>query len=224
MARKRARREYVIIGLNSFGENLALALVSQGHQVLGIDRDRDLVQRLADNLQDVVALDATDQEALAMLGVDAFETAVVAIGGDLAQAVLVTLALKDLGVKRVVCEAQSEYDERVLLRVGADAVVTPAIESARAIANSLTGQAVKSEHLRIANQLAVQWRPPNGYNGALGELMARFSSDLQVLLLAGRSIIYNPGPEEPVSTSDELLVAGPEAAVLDMMADGAAVA
>ena len=105
MARKRTRREFVIIGLDSFGENLALALVSQGHQVLGIDRDRKLVQRLSDNLQDIVSLDATDPEALGTLGVDGFETAIVAMGGDLAQAVLVTLTLKDLGVKRVVCEA-----------------------------------------------------------------------------------------------------------------------
>ncbi len=223
MARKRTRREFVIIGLDSFGENLALALVNQGHQVLGIDRSREVVQRLADNLQDVVSLDATDPEALATLSVDAFETAVVALGGDLAQAVLVTLTLKDLGVKHVVCEAQSEYDERVLIRVGADAVVTPAIESARSIAYSLTGEAVQAGHLRFANQLAVQWRPPRSYSGSLGELMAHYSSNVQVLLLAGRNVIYNPAPEEPVSASDELLVAGPEADILDMLADGASV-
>ena len=222
MARKRTRREFVIIGLDSFGENLALALVSQGHQVLGIDRDRKLVQRLSDNLQDIVALDATDPEALGTVGVDAFETAVVAMGGDLAQAVLVTLTLKDLGVKRVVCEAQSEYDQRVLLRVGADQVVTPAIESARSIAHSLTGQGIQSVHLRFANQLAVPWRPPRGFIGPLGELMARYSPELQVLLLAGRNVVYNPLPEEAVSPSDELLVAGPEAVVLDLLADGSA--
>jgi len=173
MARKRTRREFVIIGLDSFGENLALALVNQGHDVLGIDRSREVVQRLADNLRDVVSLDATDLEALATLGIDAFETAVVALGEDLAQAVLVTLTLKELGVKHVVCEAQSEYDERVLMRVGADEVVTPAIESARSIAYSLTGAAVQSGHLRFAHHLAVQWRPPRGYSGAWRDRLCR---------------------------------------------------
>lgn len=217
MARNRPRREFVIIGLDSFGENLALALLEQGHEVLGIDRDRAIVQRLSDNIQDIVAVDATDHEVLTELGLDAFPTAVVAIGGDLAQAVLVTLTLKDVGVQRVVCEAQSDHDRRVLLRVGADEIVTPAIESARAIAYALTGRASQTDHLRFGNQVAVKWRPSRAFSGSLGELMAGFSPDLQVLMLSGQNVIYNPGPEEPVTRGEELLVAGPEAAIIQLM-------
>ena len=132
MRRRSRRGEFVIIGLDSFGENVALALAERGHQVLGIDRNPAVVQRLADNLQDVVAVDASDHEALSALGIEGFGTAIVAIGGDLAQAVLVTLTLKDLGVPRVVCEAQSERDRRVLMRVGADEVIMPDVESAQA--------------------------------------------------------------------------------------------
>jgi len=53
--------------------------------------------------------------------------------------------------------------------------------------------------------------------------MARYSPDLQVLLLAGRNVVYNPAPEELVSASDELLVAGAEADILDMLAAGASI-
>ncbi len=217
MAVKRVKRDFVIIGLDSFGENLALALADLGQNVLGIDRDRETVQRLSDNIQDIVAMDASDYETLVSLGVDAFETAVVAVGGDLAQAVLITLALKDLGVRRVVCEAQSERDRRVFLRIGADEVVTPAIESARAIAYHLTGRTARSSHLRFANQLAIKWRPPRTFAGALGELMAPHSTELQVILLAGRELIFHPGPEVIVSTEDEMLVVGPEEAIADLI-------
>lgn len=215
MARNHPKREFAIIGLDSFGENLALALLEQDHEVLGIDRDPVIVQQLSDNLQNVVAVDATDEEVLTALGIDAFETVVVAIGGNLAQAVLVTLALKELGVRRVVCEAQSEHDRRVLLRVGADEIVTPAIESARAIANSLTDHKAQTSALRLSDQLAIKWRPPRAFEGPLGELMGDHP-EVQVLLLAGRSIVYYPGPEEPVSRGSELLVAGPEAAILSL--------
>lgn len=216
MARNHPKREFAIIGLDSFGENLALALLEQDHEVLGIDRDPAIVQQLSDNLQNVVAVDATDEEVLTTLGIDAFETVVVAIGGNLAQAVLVTLALKELGVRRVVCEAQSEHDRRVLLRVGADEIVTPAIESARAIATVLTGHRTPAATLRFGDQLAIKWRPPRAFEGPLGELMAGYPPDVQVLLLAGRTIVYYPGPEEPVSRGSELLVAGPEAAILSL--------
>lgn len=213
MARKRTKNDFVIIGLDSFGENLALSLQELGHQVFGIDRDREIVQRLSDNIRDLAVLDASDYETLASLGIEAFDTAIVAIGGDISQSILVTLALKELGIRRVVCEAQSERGRRVLLRIGADEVVTPDIESARAIAYQLTQHSPQATNLRFGSQVAIKWRPPYPFQGVLGELMAEYPDDLQVLLLAGREIIYNPGPEIPVTHSDELLVAGFEESV-----------
>ena len=213
MATKRIKNDFVIIGLDSFGENLALSLQELGHQVLGIDRDREVVQRLSDNIRELAVLDATDYETLASIGVDAFDTAIVAIGGDMAQAVLVTLALKELGIKRVVCEAQSERDRRVLLRIGADDVVTPDIESARAIAYQLTNHVPQATRLRFGSQIAIKWRPPYPYQGTVGQLMAGYPEDLQILLMAGRDVIYNPVPDTPVQHSDELLVAGSEESI-----------
>ncbi len=202
----------MVVGLDGFGENVALALVERGHQVLGVDRNPTIVQHLSDNLQDVVALDASDHEGLLALGIEAFDTAIVAIGGDLAQAMLVTLTLKDLGVRRVVCEAQSEHDRRMLLRVGADEVVTPDIESARVVADLLTGQARQDTGWRFADHLVARWSPRH-FSGPLGQLMTGYSPELLVLLLAGRHLIYNPGPEAVVMPGDQLLVAGPEAAI-----------
>lgn len=108
MANKRVKNDFVIIGLDSFGENLALSLQELGYQVLGIDRDREVVQRLSDNIRELAILDAGDYETMASIGVDAFDVAIVAVGGNIAQSVLITLALKELGIKRIVCEAQSK--------------------------------------------------------------------------------------------------------------------
>ena len=213
MSRNNRRGEFIVIGLDGFGENVALELLQRGRRVLGIDRDPLIVQQLADNIQDIVAVDATDHEALESLGVEAFDTAIVAIGGNLAQAVLVTLTLKDLGIRWVVCEAQTEHDERVLRRVGADEIVTPDIELARAIADGLTGQVSRATELHFGHHLAVQWPVPLDFGGTLGDLMARYAPELTVLMLLGRNLIYNPAPDTPVGPGDQLLIAGPAAAV-----------
>ncbi|MBP6015902.1 MAG: TrkA family potassium uptake protein [Candidatus Promineofilum sp.] len=213
MADKRVKNDFVIIGLDSFGENLALSLQELGHHVLGIDRNREVVQRLTDNIRELAILDASDYETMASIGVDAFDVAIVAIGGDIAQSVLITLTLKELGIKRVMCEAQSERDRRVLLRIGADDVVTPDIESAHAVAYQLTSHVPQATHLRFGNQVAIKWRPPYPYQGTVGELMAGYPDDISVLLMAGRDIIYNPPPETPVAHNDELLVSGSEESI-----------
>ena len=100
-----------------------------------------------------------------------------------------------------------------MLRIGADDVVTPDIESARAIAYQLTSHMPQFTHFRFGNQVAIKWRPPYPYQGTLGELMAGYPADLSILLMAGRDVIYNPPPETPVAHNDELLVAGPEEAI-----------
>lgn len=222
--RRNETAEYVIVGMDSFGEHLALILMDRGHRVLAIDRDPQIVQRLSDNLEDVIALDATDPEVLSAVGIDAFETAIVAMGAELPQAVLVTLTLKDLGVRRIICEAQSERDGRILLRVGADEIVTPDVESARAVADMLAGHTVTASNLHLGDTIVVNWTPPRGFNGPLAQLLATASPELRVLMVAGRTTVYHPQPDLTVSAGDRLLVAGPEAAVRDLVARGGSVA
>ncbi|HEU5101656.1 MAG TPA: NAD-binding protein [Roseiflexaceae bacterium] len=54
MAGRLGGQEYVVIGFGRFGSSLALRLVSLGHSVLAIDRDRDLVQQLSDEITQTV--------------------------------------------------------------------------------------------------------------------------------------------------------------------------
>jgi trk system potassium uptake protein TrkA len=120
---------------------VALALAEQGYSVLGIDRDRDLVQRLADDLTQTVALDATDDDALRAVDITSFETVVVAIGTDFESNLMATTALKALGVRTVICKALTERQQTILLRVGADRVVLPEYEAGRRLADDLMGGA-----------------------------------------------------------------------------------
>lgn len=138
MARRNAKPEFAVIGLGRFGASLALRLAERGFTVLGIDSDRTLVQRLADDLTRVVALDATDEDALRAVDIGAFDSVVVAIGDNLEASVMTTLALKSLGVRRIICKASTERHRNVLLAVGASQVVLPEQESAHRLAQALT--------------------------------------------------------------------------------------
>ena len=64
--------------------------------------------------------------------------AIVAIGDSLADSVLATMNLKELGVPKVVCKAYDETHRRVMLKLGADQVVIPEQEIAARLARSMT--------------------------------------------------------------------------------------
>lgn len=138
MPRRNGRHEYAVIGLGRFGTSVAMTLVEAGHYVLGIDRDREIVQRLADDLTRTVALDSTDTDSLHAVDITSFETVIVAIGTNFEASLLTTVELKAMGVRNVVCKATSERQRTILLRVGADRVVLPEHDAGRRLARELT--------------------------------------------------------------------------------------
>ncbi len=137
MTRPNHTHEFAVIGLGRFGGSLAHALSTLGFEVLGIDRDPEVVQRISDDITRAVSLDATDEDALQAVDITAFDTVVVAIGTDFEANLLVASALKALGVRRVIAKAVTQRQRTILERVGVDQVVLPEIEAGRRLALEL---------------------------------------------------------------------------------------
>lgn len=135
-------KTYLVIGLGRFGTAVATKLQELGNEVLVMDEDEELVQRLADQVTYAVVGDARDEEVLKSLGAQNFDCAVVAIGGDLAASVLITLNLKSLGVSQVICKARDDQQRRALEKIGADRVVIPEREMGMKLAQNLVSSSV----------------------------------------------------------------------------------
>ncbi len=118
-------KSYLVIGLGRFGSSLACELYKMGHEVLGIDENEEIVQKYADFITHAIVGDAKDEVVLKSIGARNFDCAIVAMADDSQDSILVTLMLKEMGVKEVVCKVQSDLHKKVLKRVGADRVVFP---------------------------------------------------------------------------------------------------
>lgn len=135
-------KTFVVIGLGRFGTAIARELSALGHEVLAMDLAEDKVQRVADKVTHAVVGDARDINVLKALGVRNFDCAVVAMGSDVGNSALVTLNLKELGLRQVVCKAQSHVHQRVLARIGADRVIFPEHEMGVKLAQGLSSSSV----------------------------------------------------------------------------------
>lgn len=208
MARRNARPEFAVIGLGRFGRGVALNLVHRGFTVLGIDHDRQIVQDLADELTQTVALDSTDEDALRALDITSFDTVIVAIGQDFESNILTTVALKSLGVQKVVCKALSERQQAVLLKVGADRVILPEYEAGQRLAHSLTAPLLL-EQLAVGTQHSViEFQTPPGFAGRTlrdTELRARWGVTLMAVK-RGDDVIVAP-PADFVFDKGDILIA-----------------
>jgi len=97
----------------------------QGHDVVLIDKDPSLVQRLSDEVTRAVVGDASDEDALVAAGAAEVDGAIVAIGTELEASILATMLLKELGVPIIFSKAANDNHGRVLARVGADRLIFP---------------------------------------------------------------------------------------------------
>ena len=118
-------RIFAVIGLGTFGSAVALELARRGYEVFACDRDPDKIEELGSELANAVELDATDEKSLRDAGLDEVDTALVSFGDSIADSLLVTMLLKEIGVREVVVKVTDERHARLVKRIGADRVIFP---------------------------------------------------------------------------------------------------
>ena len=207
MARKANKQEFAVIGLGRFGAAVARTLLARGHTVLGIDRSREVVQPLSDELPEALILDATDEDALRSVDIALYDAVVVAINDDFEDELLTTLTLKSLGVKRVVGVASDERQKTILLKVGADEVMMPEHDSGQRLGLLLSLPRLV-ERLALGRKHSIaEMRMPQALADRTVEEV-NFTATYHVTLLAikrGEELIMPPG-KDLLLTSDDLMI------------------
>jgi len=120
-----SKKEVAIIGLGSFGEVVLKNLISEGSDVLVIDRNKEIVNKVAQVASHAVIADSTNEEALKQLGITNFDQVIVAIGQDVHASILTTLVLKDMGVNNLIVKVSDENHAKIIRKIGADQIVFP---------------------------------------------------------------------------------------------------
>ena len=127
-------RRFAVIGLGRFGKKLAIALAMSGAEVIAVDKDRQEIELIRDQVSHAVRLDSTDEEALKAQGIDKVDVAIIGIGKQgkgFESAILTVVNLKQMGVEQIYARSQDLIAGEVFSKVGATEVIYPEIESAQ---------------------------------------------------------------------------------------------
>ncbi len=131
------KKQIVVFGLGRFGAAVAHTLSEMGHEVLAVDSHMDAINEISPYVTHAVQLNATDEAAFESLDVGSFDAAVVSIGENIRDSVLISMLCKEAGVKLVVSKANDELHAKVLKKVGVDRVVFAERDMGVRIAKSL---------------------------------------------------------------------------------------
>lgn len=203
-------KQFAVLGLGRFGSSLAKTLYELGHDVLAVDRSEDVVQDISDSVTHAIQADATDESTLRSLGLRNFDVAVVTIGSDIQASILVTLIVKELGIKYIVAKAQSELHAKVLYKIGADRVVFPERDMGVRVAHNLVSTNIldfielSSDYSIIEMAALPEWK-----DKTLVQLNMRGKYGINVIAIRrGGEINVSPKAEDRIEDNDVLVVVG----------------
>jgi trk system potassium uptake protein TrkA len=205
-------RKFVVIGLGNFGFYLAKSLFEEGREVIGVDVNKERVQRLQQFCSYAVVGDATDKSVLESIGIEKDNPVVVSLGGNISASVLVTLYLRDMDIENIYVKIISEDHGRALEKIGATEVIFPERDMARKLAKTLLSPNL-IDYLPLTDDYnIVEIAPPQEFIGkTLAELKLRNKYNINVLGVRGlvpEKITMNPGGAFTIKDSDILIAIG----------------
>ncbi len=216
---------FAVVGLGTFGSAVALELAKRGYEVFACDRDSDKIEELGSELANAVELDATDEKSLRDAGLDEVDTALVSFGDSIADSLLVTMLLKEIGVREVVVKVSDERHARLVKRIGADRVIYPERDMAvRLVENLLSPRIFEFIELSDEYNLVEIAAPKKMIGKKLAGLNLRKRFDVNVIAIKSKIPVVNkkgvpdieekiniaPGAEDEIREGDNLIILGKE--------------
>lgn len=200
-----------VIGLSSFGHYLCRYLSEAGVNVYAIDIDEKQIDEIKDFVAKAVVADARDKDVLHSLGLEDVDIAVVSVGEPIDTSILITLYLKEIGVKEIVAKASSIDHWKILDKIGASEIVFPERDMAKRISYMLR-RSTLFEYISLVEGFSIiEMAPPQAWIGQkLQALEIRQKYNSQIILI--RDVVSNkaliPNGDYVVKDSDVLVIMG----------------
>lgn len=205
-------KRFAVLGLGKFGFYLARRLYEQGHEVIAVDVDKEVVQDIKDYSTQAIIADATNKDTLLSLGIEEVDTAIVSLGTRMDHSILVTLHLKEIGLKEIVVKAITEDHRKILEIIGATQVIFPEKDMAEKLALSVSSRNIL-DHLELSPGFSIMELAPSPtfVGKTIKELQLRNIYGVQIIAvkeLIPERMNLIPAPDCVIKESDILVVMG----------------
>lgn len=209
------KKQFIVLGLGSFGASVAVTLQRLGCDVVAVDQDMERVSEIAEDVTYAMQADIGNPELLQSLGSRNFDGIVVASSEHLESSILATLAAKEAGIPYVLCKANNRRYAEVLRKVGADAIVFPEEEMGKKIAKNLMSANLADWIALSPDYSIVEVATPDRWVGkSLKELDVRKAHEVNVVgIKEGDRIEITPDPDMPLRAGMILMVIGADSAL-----------
>ena len=204
------KKQFIVLGLGSFGASVAVTLQRMGCDVVAIDQDMECVEAVADQVAYAMQADIGNPELLQSLGSKNFDGIVIASSENLEGSIMAVLSAREMGSPYVLCKAHNKRYAEVLRKVGADAIVFPEREMGKRIARNLVSGNLADWIALSPDYSVVEAGIPEKWIGkTLKELDVRKTYGVNVIgSREGERVEITPDPDIPLKAGTILMLVG----------------
>ncbi|WP_420576354.1 potassium channel family protein [Ekhidna sp.] len=131
--------KFIVVGLGTFGSSLAIRLIEDGHEVIGVDHDAEHVDLHQDKLTHTLKMDSTNEQAVTSLPLSDTDVVVIAIGERTGDSITTAALFKKHAPKcRIIGRATSDILETIFQAMDITEIVNPEAEYADQFANRIS--------------------------------------------------------------------------------------
>ncbi len=208
-------KQIMIIGLGQFGMALAQTLAERGVEVLAVDSSQEKVDIAAGFVAHAVAMDATDENALAKLLPAKRDSVICAMGAESKESVIIcTALLRQMGCSHIVARAMNATYRRILFMVGAHEVIIPEQDFGQRFATHLLYRNMLADNGASSDLNLTEIKLPQFMVGkTLVQLALPKKYGIIVAAVRRNGVLSKPEPDRELEENDMLLIVSNENAI-----------
>lgn len=217
-------KQFAIIGVSKFGFRVMEELSQIDCEILIIDKDRELIEKLKDRVSYSYIADVLNEETIRKLVPSTVDAAIVDLGDRTEASILVTNYLKKIGVSRIIAKAETDEHGEILEIVGATDVIFPNREAAKRLTPMLAFSHLFN-YLPISNGLIIAEIKTPAKHVGMSLVEADFRKTYKFNVIAIRKEDDEEAgylffaPDYRLQANDILLVAGSETDLAGLIGD-----
>jgi trk system potassium uptake protein TrkA len=200
-----------VIGLGKFGYKFGMTLLNLGHNVLGIDVQKENINKARTTFTLVFEADATQKQALEQIGVSDMTHVLVSVGNSIAASTMISMYLKELAVPNVWVKAIHDDHAKLLKKVGVDEVIVPEHMAAEQLAYRIDMpgliEKLTFDPEMVIREMAIE--KPTQKTLREIDLTNRYGSQIIAIKRQGESKYkFIPRADDKLSRGDKIIVIG----------------
>jgi len=216
-------KSIAVIGLGQFGFQIAVNLAQKGVEVLGIDKEVEIISEIKDLISKSVIVDSTDEKALRSINIDSVDKAVIAIGTNVQSSLLTAALLQRMNVSPIYVRAINPLQESILKSMGVEHILNIEEDMGTQLANTILSEGV-GRYIEISDRhsLIETFVPKRIVGKNLKEIEVRAKFGINIVGIKNRipeindegEVLYTtkmtdvPDPDYNLKKDDILVIVG----------------